>query len=56
MGADPASSPGGAGGNDGSGGEGGDAAEFDITVAKNGFVGDYLADGSGRALYVFGAD
>jgi predicted lipoprotein with Yx(FWY)xxD motif len=49
---------GGAGGEGSEGGAGGSATEpeFDVTVVTNGFVGNYLADGAGRALYLFGAD
>ncbi|HEX6277808.1 MAG TPA: hypothetical protein VFZ53_32420 [Polyangiaceae bacterium] len=56
--ADAKENDGGAGGEGSEGGAGGSAnePEFDITVVANGFVGNYLADGAGRALYVFGAD
>ena len=40
----------------GAGGEGGAGPAPTITVQKNGFAGTYLADGNGRALYIYGAD
>lgn len=40
----------------GEGGEGGGPSGPTITVQKNGFAGSYLADGKGRALYIYGAD
>lgn len=39
-----------------SGGQGGAGDEPSITIQKNGFVGTYLADAEGKALYVYGAD
>lgn len=40
----------------GAGGEGGGGPSPTITIQKNGFAGTYLADGNGRALYIYGAD
>lgn len=40
----------------GAGGQGGSAPLPDVTVQKSGFVGTYLADSSGKALYVYGGD
>jgi predicted lipoprotein with Yx(FWY)xxD motif len=40
----------------GEGGQGGAAPSPTIAKATNRLIGDYLTDGSGRALYVFGAD
>lgn len=40
----------------GAGGAGGAGPEYTITVLKNSFVGHYLADSVGKALYVYGAD
>jgi predicted lipoprotein with Yx(FWY)xxD motif len=46
----------GSGGVDGAAGSGGAPTVYDITVQKNAFVGNYLADSAGKALYVFTAD
>jgi predicted lipoprotein with Yx(FWY)xxD motif len=40
----------------GDGGAGGAAPVPTVTSQKNAFVGNYLADGAGKALYVYGAD
>jgi predicted lipoprotein with Yx(FWY)xxD motif len=40
----------------GAAGSGGAPPVYDITVQKNAFVGNYLADSAGKALYVFSAD
>jgi predicted lipoprotein with Yx(FWY)xxD motif len=47
---------GGAGALGGEAGQGGESSSPTITKATSRLLGDYLADGSGRSLYVFGAD
>ncbi|HEX2871771.1 MAG TPA: hypothetical protein VHP33_10950 [Polyangiaceae bacterium] len=58
-GADGVGGVGGAGDRDGPGGEagqGGESSSPTIAKATSRLLGEYLADASGRALYVFGAD
>jgi predicted lipoprotein with Yx(FWY)xxD motif len=56
SGAGTAASSGGAGGKGGGGGVGGSAPKTSITILKSAFVGTYLADSAGKALYLYGAD
>ena len=55
---DPAPTTGGTGGTDagGTAGTGGAGGATNISVQVSAFVGNYLADGAGRALYTYGGD